>query len=530
MTRHIPKAQLDSWLMHLIQGDITQEDLVRLEGAMADDLEILDYCLEYLTVTAGLEWLGREMENQGAEHLMTALKKGRRLSPRRTHPGGGLRFVRTVTRIAAVLIFGLAIAYTVMRVRPRAATHSVARIHSSQAAQWSDATLAVDPRTVLPEGPRHLLQGVVDLELTGGTRVVVKGPCLFHLPAQNSMDLYRGMITARVPAEAQGFAVHTDTVSVVDFGTEFGVIVKADGTVETHVFEGSVTLVPPGLTVDSQESVPLPAGIAATVYRDKPIQKAGANPVRFVREVPVRATGALAGKRLDLADVVGRGNGFGTGKIGRGVHPANGKALEQPVPLQAVAPVSGYGFLLSWRYIDGVFVPDGRRGPNAVTSTGRLFRACPDTNGRTLLGISNGGFMALPSKPQASYPPMLGGERFGSAERPALGMHPNAGITFDLDRIRADNPGTAITAFQAIGGLSETAPEFPASDVTFWVLVDGEVRFQHTISQTSASATPVPVTLAPSARFLTLVTTCPGNTDYAWAVWALPFLELLEAH
>lgn len=530
MTRHIPKATLDSWLMQLTQGDISEEDLVRLEGAMADDLEILDYCLEYMVVTAGLEWLGREMEGQGAEHLMTALKKGRRLSPRRVRRGGGLRLVRTVTRIAAVLILGLGIAYTVMRVRPRASQGSVARIYSSQAAKWAEGALAVDPCTVLPEGTRHLLQGVVDLELTGGTRLVVKGPCLFHLPAQNSIKLHRGMITARVPAEAHGFTVHTESVSVVDLGTEFGVIAKADGTVETHVFEGRVTLVPPGLTVASPESIPLPAGIAATVYRDKPIQKAGANPVRFVRDVPIRATGALAGKRFDLADVVGRGNGFGTGKIGRGVHPANGAALEQPVSLQAVAPVSGYGFLLSWRYIDGVFVPDGHRGPNAVTSTGRLFQACPDTNGRTQLGISNGGFMALPNQPQASYAPMLGGERFGTAERPALGMHPNAGITFDLDRIRADNPGTGITAFQAIGGVSETAPQFPAGDVTFWVLVDGEVRFQHVISQTSSPVTPVRVTLTPSARFLTLVTTCPGSTDYAWAVWALPFLELLEAH
>jgi len=528
MTRHIPKAQLDSWLMHLIQGDISEEDLVRLEGAMADDLEILDYCLEFLVVTAGLEWMGREMESHGAEHLMQALKKGRRLSPRRTS-GGGLRVVRMMTRLAAVVLVGLGIAYTVVRVRQPAPQGSVARIHSSQAAKWAEATLGTDPCTVLPEGTRHLQEGVVDLELASGTRLVVKGPCRFRLPEGNSMNLYRGMISARVPEQARGFTVHTDSISVVDYGTAFGVIAKADGTVETHVFEGRVTLVPPGMSVDSRESIPLPAGIAATVHPDKPIQKAGASPVRFIREVPSRATGALAGKLFDLADVVGRGNGFGTGRIGRGVHPANGEALEQPVPLQRVTVVSGYGFLLSWRYIDGVFVPDGNRRSNAVTSTGRLFEACPDTNGQAPLAINNGAFMALPNQPQASYPPMINGQRYGSAEHPALGMHPNAGITFDLDRIRADNPGTAIAAFQAMGGLSASAPQFPAEEVTFWVLVDGEVRFKHAISQASSQSVNIRVTLASSTRFLTLVTTCPGNTDYAWAVWALPFLELSES-
>jgi hypothetical protein len=529
MTRHIPKEQLDSWLMQLIQGDISQEDLVRLEGAMADDLEILDYCMDYLVVTSGLEWLGREMETHGAEHLMQSLRKGRRLSPRRSRGTLGFRIVRTVTRIAAVLLLGLGIAYAVIRFMPQAPRTEVARIHSSHGAKWEQTTLGTAAGTVLTEGTRHLQEGLVDLELSDGTRLVVKGPCRFHLPAQNSIDLHRGMVTARVPSGARGFTVHTDAVSIVDHGTEFGVIAKADGTVETHVFEGQVTLVPPGETVNSQGSIPLPAGVAAAVHPDKPIQKSGANAVRFVREVPNRATGALAGKRFDLADVVGRGNGFGTGKIGWGLHPANGEALEQPVPRMSIAAQGGYGFLLSWRYIDGVFVPDGHRGPNAVTSTGRLFQACPDTNGRAALGITNGGFMALPGQRQAAHAPMIGGQRYGTVEKPTLGMHPNAGITFDLDRIRADNPGTAIAAFQALGAISETAPQFPEEEVTFWVLVDGEVRFQHVMSQRSSQAATIRVALSDSARFLTLVTTCPGNTDYAWAVWALPFLELRES-
>jgi hypothetical protein len=248
--------------------------------------------------------------------------------------------------------------------------------------------------------------------------------------------------------------------------------------------------------------------------------------MRFVRDIPAHATAGLAGRRFDLADVVGRGNGFGTGKIGRGIHPANGQALEQPVPAQAPDEVTGYGYLLSWRYIDGVFVPDGSRGSNAVTSTGEVFTGCPDTDGRAPMGICHGGFMALPNSRQASYAPRLNGQQYGTAEKPALGMHPNAGITFDLDRIRADNPGVLVLAFRALAGLSESAPHYPASPVTFWVLVDGARRLQHTWEPGQVKGTPMTVPLGPSMRFLTLVTTCPGNTDYAWAVWAEPTLEL----
>lgn len=527
MTRNIPKTQLDTWLMQLIQGDISQEDLVRLEGAMADDLEILDYCLEYLITTAGLEWLGREMENKGAEHLVQSLKKGRKITSRRSH--SERRVLRFGARLAAVLVLGLGITYATLWVMRRPRQEGLAQIINGLSAKWENESLAATKGTMLPGGARYLTEGLVDMQLASGTRVVVKGPCWFSLTGKNTMRLDRGMITARVPEKALGFTVKTKTVSIVDFGTEFGVIAHTDGSVETHVFEGRVTLVPPGKDVASPESIPLPANIAATIIPNRPFneaKKAGANQVRFVRDIPAGATGARAGRRFDLADVVGRGNGFGTGKIGRGIHPANGEALEQPVPAQPIATVPGYGFLLSWRYVNGVFVPDGSQTRTEVTSKKHLFTNCPDTNGQASLGITNGGFMALPKHRQASYAPRLENQQYGTAEKPALGMHPNAGITFDLDRIRADNPGVTLQAFQALVGISQNAPQFPGDEVTFWVLVDGEVRFRHTCSPTQLQTASANVALASSSQFLTLITTCAGNTDYAWAVWAEPFITL----
>lgn len=72
----------------------------------------------------------------------------------------------------------------------------------------------------------------------------------------------------------------------------------------------------------------------------------------------------------------------------------------------------------------------------------------------------------------------LAGRTYDAKDKPSIGMHPNAGITFDLDAIRNAMPEARIDRFTARCGVSENVVRFAQRDadpntieVTFWVLV-----------------------------------------------------------
>ena len=73
----------------------------------------------------------------------------------------------------------------------------------------------------------------------------------------------------------------------------------------------------------------------------------------------------------------------------------------------------------------------------------------------------------------------MGGIDYASPGHGLLLLHANKGITFDLEAIRRANPGCRLLRFRAIAGNTETVSakgESVCAD--FWVLVDGQSRFQ----------------------------------------------------
>jgi len=108
--------------------------------------------------------------------------------------------------------------------------------------------------------------------------------------------------------------------------------------------------------------------------------------------------------------------------------------------------------------------------------------------------------------------PELEGHVFGTRAHPAIYMHANIGVTFELESIRGALFGARVVAFQAQCGLMSPLPEpvGRASRAGFWVLVDGQVRFRH-IEEQPGVRTPVNVELSDHDQFLTLVTTDGGD-------------------
>jgi hypothetical protein len=228
--------------------------------------------------------------------------------------------------------------------------------------------------------------------------------------------------------------------------------------------------------------------------------------------------------RLNLADIVGGGNGRGTGKLDQGIDLGTGQAYTNRTTTIRRARRNEYRPTRQLRGIDGVFVPNGSLGPVVISSTGLLFSQCPETVGSYFSGPTNGGrFFDLPSQQMVTA--RLNGVSFGTSSHPALNLHPNAGITFDLDQFRRDHSDIKIDRFTAVCGIPKNKPQPQFSSADVWVLLDGIVSLHLRYLPGQSVVEKVDVPIPAKTRFLTLVATCSGRADYSWIFFGDPFLE-----
>jgi hypothetical protein len=105
--------------------------------------------------------------------------------------------------------------------------------------KWAGA--AVDSTRVTLGQKFELTSGLMEITYDTGAKVILQGPVTYEVESKNGGFLPIGKLTGTVEAEkAKGFSIRTPTATVTDLGTEFGVDVQSDGTVETHVFVGEV--------------------------------------------------------------------------------------------------------------------------------------------------------------------------------------------------------------------------------------------------------------------------------------------------
>lgn len=395
-------------------------------------------------------------------------------------------------------------------------------------AQWA---VPVDQTGKLRAGSMTLEEGYARIRLKKGAEVILQAPSTFNLRSTNRMFLESGWITALVPPSATGFTVKTPTSSVTDFGTEFGFLIGDGSRAEIHVFDGRVELNPADAAQTRQRLVKNEAITvdAAGNAQRSPLRE---RPHLFSRTMPAAGGLGIPGKRLGLADMVGAGNGLDTGVRGQGIDAAAGLITSGRKILKG--DYRGFHAMPSLPFIDGVFVPDSNDGPAIVTSTGIEFGQCPVTCGKSYEAITNGATFQVGSSGEVHYG-QLAGRAYDTNARPSLGIHPNAGITFDLDAIRSAMPDADIRRFSARCGVSENVVRFAQRDadpntieVTFWVLLDGEPRFSKTLGVVPAQSELIDIPIDARNRFLTLATTTPGEYRYCWALFAEPALELIR--
>ncbi len=207
------------------------------------------------------------------------------------------------------------------------------------------------------------------------------------------------------------------------------------------------------------------------------------------------AIGELQGQGVDLADLVGGGNGFGSGRKGIGLDARTGKMQERNFgDLGNVKP--GNYAKCSYAFIDGVFVP--AEGETRISSTNLKATGLPTNGGKAWDMIRNG--------PVASqFSTKWGGVDYNKPGRSMIGLHANAGITFDLSAIR-EATGIKELRFNSVAGYGGRTTT-PSAE--FRVLLDSKLMAHKRLGRKDAA--PIDFEIPQDARFLTLISTDGGN-------------------
>jgi len=369
------------------------------------------------------------------------------------------------------------------------------------------------------------------------------------------------------PLTPDPFCVRTPTAVVTDLGTEFGVEVSKEGNTTSHVFRGSVKVQvvssekgtgpicrngPEGashkLDLSPFPAVVLRASESARVEKD---EEAGVprlvtggktgHPPKFVRRL------VEPPKVLDLLDIVAGGNGTGN-RCERGIDPATGK---QDTWFLSDERKDDHGYhRATWHpLIDGVFIP---HVPTTLTPTPPTVQL--DSAGNTFAGFTDpriidgkNRYCTIQGHPVGSIWSRAAdvnsagamnrngwiysidrSEEYMPEGRGLLGIHANAGITFDLAAMRKMHKDVRPARFRATAGMGDGPRKYPDAFgmADLWIFVDGRLKWNRKDIRHQDGAIEVDVSLGPRDRFLTIVSTNgQRGKAYDWLVLGDPALE-----
>ncbi|WP_437223092.1 DUF1553 domain-containing protein [Planctomicrobium sp. SH661] len=207
----------------------------------------------------------------------------------------------------------------------------------------------------------------------------------------------------------------------------------------------------------------------------------------------------LRGRPIKLADIVGGGDGHGSGKAGSGIDPLNGQSIE--VARGFLPDVVLNQFAASpLKFVDGVVIPDESESGTQISSTGLMIRDVPKTSGQVWDAIRFGPL-------NSQFSTKLGEIDFASSEHTLLSLHANAAITFDLDELRQAGAPAEMKLTTSVGYFGQTTQ----AGASLGIYLDGLPKVQRAGLGRDDGLVQVEIDIPASARFLTLMSTDNGN-------------------
>ncbi len=410
---------LRSLIEKALDGTLTEEDTAQLESLISQDPEQRRYYCQYLHMTNGLIRCcsglipatgEQQLDSLLFSSLWSALSQEEKTAPSLDSPSWDIpapasstepktspsRICLTLGALAAVCLLGLLLFLVIGTLYQDLTPHEVATLEKSLNASFQrDGEASAGSRLTNQKRLWNLESGLAEIRFDSGARVVLEGPASFRLLQENQMWLKSGQLFAMVPPQAHGFSVRTPSSSVVDMGTEFGLKVNIDGTSAVHMIQGKASLSSADRPRKKSIHI-LTAGQAKRVESNGQVQDIPIEMQGFVRQFNPKTAFVWRGEGFSVADLVGQGNGLGTGRSNVFLDPVEGyqDRLYSNAKGNTYHPCPGNPF------IDGLFVPDGS-SPQIITSQGHRFEDCPPTNGECYAALS-----ANPDREFALYDPI----------------------------------------------------------------------------------------------------------------------------
>ena len=499
------------------EGELDYENGLRLEELLHDP-DVRSLYFEIMDVNIGLEYLGDSFEiiNQDIRNnldpsVLNALAEYENIAPLFPSKHYDFRFedpilppkpkiynktkiaVRALFSIAAIFMVAVILNFGISKDRPQFAS-----ISDKYKAKLVENTSVMDVGSgVSGEKDSYtLLEGMVELHFDNGVKVVLEAPTEYQIYSSDRIGIEYGKLYATVPQEAIGFSVYTPNAIIIDMGTEFGVKTDKWGDTYLQVVKGRTTLI--AGRDSGRASIDVLKGQAKKIAANTSVvTDAVFDDNLFVRTFDSREDFVWRGKKnIDLADIVGGGNGFGNGKKNSGLDPETGLVVNMTFG-DRCHETNHYNFVSQNPLIDGVFVPNGKT-EQIVSSYGHVFKECPVSSGMTYSGIIN-------SPQYSELDRLLLYEYIDYNSESYVFMHANLGVTYDLNAIRSLLPDTKIVKFKSRFGLIAKPPRL--LNVDFWVLVDGELKFKKTQFNEQKVEDCFEIDISGDERFLTLVVT-----------------------
>lgn len=562
------QCRLYGLLLHAIEGDLSDKQIQELNDLIVSDPDTAKHYLEFMNLYSELSPYGDigyinlstcGSEAQKYDLFLQSLANQEQISPRietkKTSTESEIELVQKVTygdtkfftlkktSVVSLILSAAALILLVLFARFAPQKHGipVATLIDSLDAKWSgkDDQLQNGDQIVTSTEAYILQAGYAQLRFTNDTLVAFEGPAEFQILTDDQIKLNYGKLYSIVPKQAFGFMVSTPRAKIVDLGTEFGVYQGRSGDTELHVIKGCANLISGG-QVDNV-NMPVTQGDAKRITAlTGNVENIACDTTLFVRKIYSQQKCVWRGQTaINLADIIGGGNGFGTGKINKGIEVATGKMIPDLLSDQIKVGPAGYREVKENRFIDGVFVPGREEGTTAIASDNSISVKFPKTSGNYWGGIFNGAFHQ--GDKVSRHTLKLNSTVFGDLTNPAISIHSNQGITLDLFEIRKNIPEAGITQFRSLVGISETVKDYVDEAMTldaqtlsqrtfstavFWVFLDGKKVYESEMSNTDKPVQ-LEIPIHTNDRFLTLAVTEGGDAwGYDWALLGRPELVL----
>lgn len=255
------QIKIVEFLQKTLSDDITDQEFSELNNMLQNSREARQFYQEILQVHMKLEQhckvlssLRETVDEVLDTRIWSALAENEKTAPSVEIPKEEPQVIRKVESVepvrkvnkfslytAVVSMAALLFLVVFIRFIPVEKSQQIAVLSNSMNAQWSYPRINFEIGDPIYNESMELSKGFVEFTYENGVKLIVEGPARFTFEDGMQTFLEQGKLTAKVTPAAKGFTIRTRTATVVDYGTEFGVISDSKRT-EAHVFSGNVDL------------------------------------------------------------------------------------------------------------------------------------------------------------------------------------------------------------------------------------------------------------------------------------------------